>query len=90
MPPEAGIRVVVYGIRRRAWKCVPLAARDNHAALLAAVPYDVAGASRYRFEVVMLRAGAIETFGTVAIAQFVSGHGEMTARTAHRAPAFWD
>jgi len=65
-------------------------ARDDHAALFAAIPYDIAIVSRYRFEVVVLRAKTVETFGTIAIAQVVGGQGEMTMFTANRALAFWD
>ena len=50
-----------------------LAAYYDHAAFLAAISDDIACRIYNRFKIIVLSAGAIETFGTKSIAEFFGG-----------------
>lgn len=62
-----------------------LSASDDRAALFTAIPDDISCGIFHRFKIVLLRAGAVETFGTIAVAQFLGGDCQMTAAAAQRA-----
>ena len=75
-------------IRRVPNELTSLAGADDRAALLAAIAHRVPRALRHRFEVVMLGAAIIKTFGTKAVAQLFFGDGQVAAPAAQRSFAF--
>ena len=65
-----------------------LPTRDNRATILTPVPGDFTFHRFHFLEFVPLATGSIETFGAIAVAEFVFGDGQMTVPAAQCFLAF--